>query len=163
MLADRADGRREGRATILILGIDLHRLRGIRVREDDFSFSATEEPEGVRPDKILADLLREGPAVGMHAMLWFDGTDNLSRTLDRSAQREFEQKVLFQMSANDSGQMIDSTAASDLGLHRGLLYVEDTGTLEKFRPWALPDRNWLEGVAATLRKRHGSEQTAQDH
>lgn len=155
VLADRADGRREGRATILVLGIDLHRLRDIRVREDDFSFSATEEPEGVRPDKILADLLREGPAVGMHAMLWFDGTANLSRTLDRSAQREFEQKVLFQMSANDSGQMIDSTAASDLGLHRGLLYVEDTGMLEKFRPWALPDHRWLQDVAATLRERHG--------
>ncbi|MCH2139072.1 MAG: hypothetical protein MK074_08490, partial [Phycisphaerales bacterium] len=150
VLAQRSDGVREARATILILGVDLHRIRDLRVREDDFGFSMSDEPQGPRPDRILADMLREGPAVGMHSMLWFDGTANLTRTLDRTAQREFEQKILFQMSANDSGQLIDTTAASDLGLHRGLLYVEDTGTLEKFRPWALPDTDWLSAAAAAL-------------
>jgi DNA polymerase III delta prime subunit len=150
ILAERADGRREGRATILIVGIDMHRLRDLRVREDDYGFSSDDTDAGARPDKILGDLLREGPSVGMHAMLWFDGTANLGRTLDRNSQREFEQKILFQMSANDSGQLIDSTAASDLGLHRGLLYVEDTGTLEKFRPWALPDPAWLAQVAESM-------------
>lgn len=150
ILADRADGRREGRATILIIGVDMHRLRDLRVQEDDYGFSMDDTDAGARPDKVLGDILREGPAVGMHAMLWFDGTANLGRTLDRNSQREFEQKILFQMSANDSGQLIDSTAAADLGLHRGLLYVEDTGTLEKFRPWALPDAAWLKQCAEAM-------------
>ncbi len=154
-LAERSDGQRQGRSTVLVLGLDLHRLRDIRVQEEDFSFSMDDTPAGPRPDKILADVLREGPTVGMHALLWFDGTANLTRTLDRASQREFEQKVLFQMSANDSGQLVDSTAASELGLHRGLLYVEDTGTLEKFRPWALPDAAWLDEVTRTLQQRHG--------
>ena len=150
ILASRADGKREGRSTILILGVDMHRLRDLRVREDDYGFSMDDSDAGPRPDKILAEILREGPAVGMHAMLWFDGAVNLGRTLDRNSQREFEQKILFQMSANDSGQLIDSTAASDLGLHRGLLYVEDTGSLEKFRPWALPDPAWLKQCAHAM-------------
>ena len=150
ILASRADGKREGRSTILILGVDMHRLRDLRVREDDYGFSMDNDDAAPRPDKVLAEILREGPAVGMHAMLWFDGAVNLSRTLDRNSQREFEQKVLFQMSANDSGQLIDSTAASDLGLYRGLLYVEDTGSLEKFRPWALPDPTWLKQCADAM-------------
>ncbi|MCH2135658.1 MAG: hypothetical protein MK101_03635 [Phycisphaerales bacterium] len=162
-LSNRADGRREGRATVLIVGVDVHRIRDLRAHEDDFSFSMDDDDDrGPRPDKVLADVLREGPSVGMHALLWFDAAANLSRTLDRNAQREFEQKVLFQMSANDSGQLIDSTAASDLGLHRGLLYVEDTGTLEKFRPWALPDPQWLEQAAATIKRLWGSENAAPD-
>ena len=152
VLASRSDGLREGRATILVIGIDLHRLRDLRVREDDFSFSVDEDTSASRPDTVLAEILREGPSVGIHSMLWFDGTANLTRTLDRNSQREFEQKVLFQMSANDSGQLIDSTVASDLGLHRGLLYVEDTGTLEKFRPWSLPDQAWLQRMAEHLQQ-----------
>ena len=64
-------------------------------------------------------------------------------------------RVLFQMSANDSASLIDSPKASNLGLHRALLYNEQAGTLETFRPYAAPDSRWFENVAALLAARNG--------
>jgi S-DNA-T family DNA segregation ATPase FtsK/SpoIIIE len=59
-------------------------------------------------------------------------------------------RVLFQMSANDSASLIDSPKASDLGLHRALFYNEQEGYLETFRPYALPDTEWIEEAARLL-------------
>ena len=64
--------------------------------------------------------------------------------------REFDNRILFQMSATDSSNLIDSPAANKLGLYRALAYSEEQGTMEKFRPYAVPDKEWLEGVKARL-------------
>jgi hypothetical protein len=49
--------------------------------------------------------------------------------------------------------LIDGPAASRLGFHRALLANEESGLLEKFRPYALPDAALLEHVAKALRER----------
>jgi len=51
------------------------------------------------------------------------------------------------MSANDSASLIDSPKAGGLGLHRALLYNEQEGYLETFRPYALPAGEWIDGAA----------------
>src|SRR5262249_41308652 len=76
---------------------------------------------------------------------------NLNRTLDRQGMKEFENRVLFQMSSNDSSTLIDAPAASKLGENRALYYSEEENRIEKFRPYGLPNLEWLEGV-----KRHFS-------
>jgi len=53
--------------------------------------------------------------------------------------REFDMRVLLQMGANDSTNLIDMPDASKLGMHRALLYSEETGTIEPFRPYAYPE------------------------
>ncbi|HUB25646.1 MAG TPA: hypothetical protein VL992_09460, partial [Tepidisphaeraceae bacterium] len=75
-----------------------------------------------------------------------DTPASLDRILERQAMREFDFRVLFQMSANDSSNLIDSPAANKLGANRALVYSEEQGTMEKFRPYALPDQPWLERV-----------------
>ncbi|MDQ3332113.1 MAG: hypothetical protein M3552_15920, partial [Planctomycetota bacterium] len=67
----------------------------------------------------------------------------LERTLDRSSMREFDNRVLFQMSAADSSNLIDSPAASRLGANRALLHLDDRGTTEKFRPYGPPSDAWI--------------------
>ena len=67
--------------------------------------------------------------------------------------REFDHRVLFQMSAADSSNLIDSPAANKLGFYRALSYSEEQGTMEKFRPYALPDKAWLEYVWSKLGSR----------
>jgi hypothetical protein len=54
-----------------------------------------------------------------------------------------ELRVLFQMNATDSSNLIDSPAATQLGVHRALLYNEGEGRLEKFRPYGPPPEDWL--------------------
>jgi len=89
----------------------------------------------------------------VHAVIWCDSLTNLQRTFDRNAIKEFELRVLFQMSGNDSSQLVDTPAAAKLGPQRALFIHEETGTLEKFRPYAFPSAEWLATVAAAMAKR----------
>ena len=58
--------------------------------------------------------------------------------------REFAERVLFQMNANDSSHLIDSPAASKLDALAGLVFRDATGEWEKFRPFSVPDAASLE-------------------
>ncbi len=144
-----------GTAEIYLVVHDLQRFRDLRKAEDDFSFSRTEEK--ANPSKQLLTIVREGPALGIHVIIWSDSLNNFQRTFERSAMREFEVRVLFQMSQNDSSNLIDSPLASRLGPNRALLYSEEQGRLEKFRPYSLPDDAWLKKIGAMLAaKREGA-------
>jgi hypothetical protein len=79
-----------------------------------------------------------------------DTYNNANRFLSKKAFSEFEMRVLFQMSANDSASLIDSPKANALGLHRALFYNEQEGYLETFRPYALPGGEWIEQAARNL-------------
>jgi hypothetical protein len=71
--------------------------------------------------------------------------------------REFDLRVLFQMSATDSSELVDETTANNLGLHNALLSVESDGSLEKFRPYTIPDAGLLEDIRRSLLKRFSLE------
>lgn len=128
----------------------LHRFRDLRRSEDDFSFSADPDKPPA-PDKRFAHILREGPGHGVHALIWCDTGTNLNRSIDRGGLREFDTRVLFQMNASDSSNLVDSPLAEKLGPQRALVYREEFGMVEKFRPYALPDRDWLRAFAERLR------------
>jgi hypothetical protein len=98
-------------------------------------------------------LITEGPAHGIHVIATVDTFNNVNRFLGRKLLSEFEFRVLFQMSANDSSSLCDDPKASTLGLHRALIYNEQEGYLETFRPYALPDAAWIDGVAQSLTNR----------
>ncbi len=103
------------------------------------------------PSQQLVSILRDGPALGVHTLCWCDSYNNLSRWLSTQTLREFEMRVVFQMSASDSSNLIDSAAASRLGSHRALLYLGEQGGLEKFRPFAPLPEEWLREVSVRLR------------
>ena len=144
----QADLHQEPAVFLLVYG--LQRYRVLRRQEDSFGFSMSEEPAAPKPDAQFADLLREGPGVGMHCLAWVDTLATLERTCDRQTQREFDHRVLFQMSAADSSNLIDSPAGNQLGFHRALLYSEEQGGFEKFCPYDLPSREWLESLVARM-------------
>ena len=120
----------------------LHKFKKLR-HEDDFSFSSSDAPPS--PGAQLGEIITEGSSHGMHLLVSVDTFNNVGRGMSRKALTEFEMRVVFQMSANDSASLIDSPKASNLGLHRALFYNEHEGTLETFRPYAMPDGAWLEG------------------
>jgi hypothetical protein len=130
----------------------LQRFRDLRKGEDDFGFGRRGE-EKANPSQLLGTVLREGPSLGVHTLVWCDSLNNLNRSFDRGTLREFEMRVLFQMSAADSSTLIDNPAASKLGVHRALYHSEDRGVPEKFRPYALPAEPWLAGARERLQRR----------
>jgi hypothetical protein len=133
----------------------LQRFRDLRRPEDDYGFGRTDAPP--TPAAQFATLLQEGPSFGIHTLVWCDSLNNLHRALERSSLREFELRVLFQMSTNDSSTLIDSPAASRLGLFRALFHSEDQGRLEKFRPYGLPPDAWLEWVTQQFARKQSAE------
>jgi hypothetical protein len=137
-------------APIFVFIFGLQRYRSLRKSEDSFSFGSGDEEAKPKPDKQFADLLREGPALGIHILTWADTPAAVDRTIDRASMREFDTRVLFQMSANDSSNLIDSPAANKLGFHRALAFSEEQGVLEKFRPYAIPSKGWFEQVKSQL-------------
>jgi ABC-type multidrug transport system fused ATPase/permease subunit len=138
---------------IYLMVVGLQRYRILRKQEDDFSFSRSDEEAAPKPDKQFAELLSEGPSLGIHSIVWADTPISIERTLDRGSLRQFDYRVLFQMSAADSSNLIDSPLANKLGAHRALLYSEENGTFEKFRPYQLPDPQWIEKLAALRTRR----------
>jgi hypothetical protein len=139
----------EGPALFLIV-YGLQRFRDLRRADDDFGFGRRDPDQPIPPAKRFETLLREGPAVGVHALVWGDTLTNVQRAFDRQAMRDFEMRVLFPMSANDSSTLIDSPAASRLNVNHALYCTEDRAQPEKFRPFGLPSAAWLAEVKRLL-------------
>ncbi len=160
-LADELKSRLEtgapGAAPVVLVIHGVQRYRSL-TRSDEFSFAPStggggfadilgDDADATRaaaapqqpPGQVLLDLLRDGPMVGMHVVMTVDTLAGLERRLGRDVLREFDARVLFQMSGNDSSVLVDSLAASRLGFYRALVASEEQGTLEKFRPYAPPD------------------------
>ncbi len=149
-LKARAGGEQLGDSpSIFVLIHGLQKFKKLR-QEDDFSFSSSDEASA---GAQFNDLITEGSTHGIHLLLTVDTFNNVTRSLSRKAQSEFEMRVVFQMSANDSASLIDNPRASNLGLHRALLYNEHEGSLETFRPYAAPEKDWLAEVAGKITSR----------
>ena len=142
----RQKGPHEAHPPLYLLIYNLPRFRDLRRAEDEFGFGRRGEDRAATPSQQLATVLREGAGLGVHVLVWCDSLNNLNRSFDRPVIREFEMRVLFQMSAADSSTLIDSPVASKLGLHRALFYTEDQGRLEKFRPYGSPGDAWLDSL-----------------
>lgn len=155
-LTDEQQSRDADRETahppIFIFVSQLSRFRDLRKPDDDYSFggSQTAAPSG---GKMFADLVANGPENGIHFILWCDSFNNLERWMSRQSLREMERRVLFQMNAADSSNLIDSPVASRLGTHRALLHFQESGAIEKFRPYGLPKPSWLHWAAGSLQRR----------
>jgi S-DNA-T family DNA segregation ATPase FtsK/SpoIIIE len=146
----------EGGPSIYVFIYALQRYRALRKSEDDYSsFSSIgdDAPKKANTGKQFAEILKEGPTVGVHVICWIDTNVNIDRTFDRGVMREFDNRVLFQMSASDSSNLIDSPSANKLGYHRALVYSEEQGSVERFRPYALPETAWLAEVHQKLAAR----------
>ncbi|MDA0817127.1 MAG: FtsK/SpoIIIE domain-containing protein [Planctomycetota bacterium] len=138
--------------SIFVVVRDLARFREFRKSEGDFGFSFGSEQK-LGPAQHFINILKDGPTVGVHTIVWCDSLTNLMRTFERGTLKEFELRVLFQMSGSDSSQLVETPIASKLGPQRALFIHEETGTLEKFRPYAFPQGEWLAGVTEAMRAR----------
>ncbi len=150
-LQTRTEAPDEGTPSIFLFIFNLARFRDLRRADDDFGFGGFDTKESLTPSQQLVELLRDGPAVGIHTLVWCDSYNNLNRWFDRQTQRELDQRLLFQMSATDSSNLMDSPAASRLGPNRAILFSEDQGLQEKFRPYGVPTAEWLDEVDSLFR------------
>jgi len=149
----RIDAGDETSAPLFCVVHNLARFRELRRGEDDYGFASLDADKPPTANQQFTEILRDGPAVGVHSLLWCDTYNNLQRWLDRQTLRDLDYRVLFQMSATDASNLMDSPAASRLGTHRALLYSEEHSEFEKFRPYSPPGDEWLKSVRQQLATR----------
>jgi len=128
---------------------DVVRFRKLRRNEDDYGFGGFDK-KAASPSDLLAEILRDGPAVGVHVWVWADSMNTVSRWFSREMQQHLENRVAFPMSAADSSLLIDSPVASRLGVNRAWLFRGERGTLDKFRPYALPQPGVLRDLTSAV-------------
>ena len=132
---------------------NLGRFRDLRRQEDTFGFSSAGGEEPPSTVDQFTEILREGPSLGIHTLVWCDTCNTLGRWLARQTIHDLEMRVAFQMSEGNSTMLIDSPDAGRLGAHRAILYDEGLGQMEKFRPYGPPDERWLTQVQEQLAAR----------
>lgn len=143
----------EGLDPIHLIVFALHRLRALRPDEDGLLGLGGDSPG---PGADWARILQQGPEVEVHATVWCDSLNSLNRCLGRRLLREFEARILFQMSAADSSELIDDTQAHQLGLHQALLIMDSTGAREKFRPYPVTDSGEEAVLGGLLARKWGT-------
>ena len=148
-LAKRIEHESTDASPLVLVVHGLQRFRSLRRADDDFGFSMDDDAP-LTADKVFGQILKEGPEYGIFIITWCDTVPSLERAVDRLGMRGFDNRALFQVSATDSSTIIDSPIAAQLGQQRGLLYSEERGTIEKFRPWALPSESLLAQIGQAL-------------
>jgi hypothetical protein len=122
---------------IVMIITGLERLATLQHREDAFDFSS-DAPAATTPDVLLERIVRDGPSVGVHAILAADTGATVTRMLRRKALAACDIRLCTQMSVNDSSALVDSAAASRLGPNRMLLVSLAAQQSEKLRTFTLP-------------------------
>jgi S-DNA-T family DNA segregation ATPase FtsK/SpoIIIE len=105
------------------------------------------------PAKGLTRLAEEGPEVGIHLLAWADSLATAERVFKRGGLTHFDLRVALQMNDKESTDLLGSPIAARLGENRALFRHEDweSGRMEKFKPYALPDDETLARLVALLR------------
>ena len=141
--------------TIILAVRNIGQFRSLRRDEDDFGMGGFGATKSATPASQLGDLIRKGPLVGIHVIVWSDTFSNAMRWLSNSLLREFDSRIAFRLNQTDSSSLIDTPAAASLSPGRAILYRDQTGAADRFRPFSWPSQQWLSNVPVWLR--HGIE------
>jgi hypothetical protein len=159
-----SDEMASGAPSLYLIVFGLQRARDLREDYEDHEpprqYDDDEEREAPppHPSKSFARILRDGPEVGIHSIVWCDNMNNLDRAIGSRGIHQFATRLALQMGEQDSSKLLDTPDAGKLGPHRAYLFAEEEGTLEKFRPYAWTD-SWWQFVVDQFRKKtqiHGT-------
>lgn len=141
-------GKESGSVVLILNGIQF--LRDLRRPEGFSAFGASKGSDGSSAATDLTTILKDGPGCGVHAVVWADTVGNATRAFDRQSLRDFELRLVMQMSTADSTSLIDSPAAAKLGPNRAFLYRDDLAFTEKFRPYGPPDASTMLSLCKSI-------------
>jgi len=150
-LNDRTANGHQGRPTIFLIVVSLQNCKKVKP-DDSFGFSSDPNDAAQNAPAAFQNLYVEGPSQGIHTIVSVDTYNNVTRFLGRKGLSEFEMRVLFQMSAADSSSLTDAPNATNLGLYGAIYYNDREGRTETFRPYAIPERSYIEYAARLLRR-----------
>jgi len=136
--ARQRDGAIEADPILLYIhGLDA--ARDLRMTDryiDPADLPSLSEAERSRP--ALAEILRDGPEVGVHVVAWSETYSSMRRVLDTGLMEEFEYRLVHRVSESDSEDLLSSDlAAKGAAL---AVWMGDRGRLTPVMPFICPDK-----------------------
>ena len=120
---------------VLVL-FGIHRARDLDPENES-------DDDGESLSELLSQLLRDGPEVGLHTVLWSDTLAALQRRIDRSGLKELAWWVLGAMSPDDSRAITDTEGAASLRSHQAVVFNGDTDQLRRITLFEQPSAEWI--------------------
>lgn len=100
----------------------------------------------------LATVLRYGPDMGVHGLVWCDSIAGLRQVLGDRSIDGFAVRVLTALEAD--AQPAARAGETPLTAGEAIYRDEDEGRGLRFHPYTLPPPEWLDRASAALRRRH---------
>ena len=148
---------RKEKTTRLLIVFGLQRARDMRLEDAPRpSFSRLDPPPPPSIHENMSTILREGPEVGAHVLLWCDTLQGFQRALDNKALSEFGHRVVGGLSTNDSNKLLEDSVASKMNKENRMIVLDDdrVGVFNQIRPYLPPSKDWLTNTLAKLAERH---------
>jgi len=148
---------RKEKPTRLLVIFGLQRARDMRLEDAPRpSFSRQDPPPPPSMHDNMASILREGPDVGAHVLLWCDTLQGFQRALDNKSLSEFGHRVVGGLSTNDSNKLLEDSIASKMNKENRMIVLDDdrVGVFNQIRPYLPPEKHWLTSTIDGLAKRH---------
>jgi hypothetical protein len=117
---------------------------------------------GKRGDEMSSDaqnllaLVSKGSELGIHTILWMDSTKSFLQMFgdSRAAFTHFDLRVGLTMPPDDSRQLLGESYAQNLPRLRAYFHdVAIAAGLEKFKPYAIPSTQEIQGYGQRLNQR----------
>lgn len=136
LLAQRVAEYDENAPSVFFILGGMHRLSDMRPVPGRFAGARDDLSEYA--NKVV-EILKRGPNVGLHTILWVDSAKTFESYLGKPNLAHFGARIALQMSREDSQYLLGDIAASTLLPKRAILLDDERATqLEKFKPYALP-------------------------
>jgi DNA segregation ATPase FtsK/SpoIIIE, S-DNA-T family len=101
----------------------------------------------------FARILKEGPDVGVHVLVWADTTDGALQVVERRILgQEFGIRAALSVAAGEAGDLL-GVRVSRIGPGRAVLMDDETGEPEKYRPYQKPSLAWIHAIGSQLTAR----------
>ncbi len=133
---DRTETKSRDAAAMLVVVDPLERFRDFR--QDDASRFSRDAGIDSSGSASLQKILRDGPPVGVFAMLTCGSAETIDRWLPRQSRHDLQLRLLGRVSAGDSSALIDSPEAANLSAATMLVYDDADGSSTKFRRCEVP-------------------------
>ena len=138
---------------IFLVLLGLQRCRTLR-RGDEFELGSAARSREPEPVDRLMYILREGPEVGVHVVIWSDSMDALRAVVDRRSMGYLGIRVATTLTERASQELIDGPAAARIGPSRAVLADDEhVGRIERFRPYGPASAELLREICEQLKFR----------
>lgn len=124
-------------------------LRTNDIDDDIFNITQSSKSKTMYSVKeMMINLMKLGAQKGIHTVIWQDSFDALYKE-NSGIIAYFSMRVAFEMSPEDYSRFIGYNESRSVGKNNAVFYSKARDN-QKFKPYKLPNKNWLKKICGKL-------------